>query len=239
MSLTLTSLRTTLPPADFFHPLRPPSPPRYPPRVAFRSLKAADPEISNGLLAPLGEWCSVALDGFSGMTLDRVQRDTLTLLLAVSDSYKVSTAQHLTRNLGRRDKKVTALRNSLPPPDSPAYKAALGLLTEALESQVTKAKAKRQKRLHGALASGRRIKRAVDEALRPVSCHTIDFRDPETLSPTADATRNCQLAADSLSSLGGQPDSSPSDKHFEPFLAERPRCPPDVGDQPMRDASWD
>ena len=86
------------------------------------------------------------------MNLDSVQRDTSTLLLAVSDSYKVSTAQHLTRKAGRRDKKVTALKNSLPPPDSPANKAALGLLTEALESQVTKAKAKRQKRLHGGIS---------------------------------------------------------------------------------------
>ena len=173
------------------------------------------------------------------MTLDRIQRDTLTLLLAVSDSYKVSTAQHLTRKAGRRDKAVTALRNSLPLPDSPAYKAALGLLTEALESQVTKAKAKRRKRLHGALASGRRIKRAVDEALRTVSCHTIAFRDPETLSPTADATRNCQLAADSLASLGGQPDFFPSHEHLGPFLARIPRCPPEVVDQPLGEASWD
>ena len=194
--MTLRSSRTPPPPADFFHPLRPPSPPRQPSPGTFRSRKGAELEAFRGLLTPLGDWCSVALGGFSGMTLDRVQKDTLTLLLAVSDSHKVSTSQHLTRKAGRRDKKVTALRNSLPSPDSPAYKAALGLLTEALESQVASARAKRQRRLHGALASGRRIKRAVEEALRPVSCQTIAFRDPETLSPTADATRNCQLAAD-------------------------------------------
>ena len=105
----------------------------------------------------------------------------------MSDSYKFSS------KVGRKDKKVTALMNSLPSPDRQAYKAALGLLTEALESQVTSVRAKRQKKLHGALASGRRIKRAVEEALQPVSCQTIAFRDPETLSPTADATRNCQL----------------------------------------------
>ena len=122
------------------------------------------------------------------MTLDRVQNDTSTLLLAVSDSYRVSTSQHLTRKARCRNKTFTALKNSLPSPDSPAYKAALGLLTEALESQIASARAKRQKRLHGALASGRRIKRAVNEYLKPVSCQTIAFRDPETLSPTADAT---------------------------------------------------
>ena len=65
------------------------------------------------------------------MALDRIQQETSTLLLAVSDSYKVSTSQHLTRKIGRKDKKVTALRNSLPSPDGPAYKAALDLLTEA------------------------------------------------------------------------------------------------------------
>ena len=124
-------------------------------------------------------------------------------MLAVSDSYRVSTSQHLTRKAGRKDKKVIALRNSLPSPDSPAYKAALSLLTEALENQVASARAKRQKRLHEALASGRRIKRAVEEALRPVSCQTIAFWDPDPLSPATDATRNCQLAADSLSPFRG------------------------------------
>ena len=79
----------------------------------------------------------------------------------------------------------------------------------------------------------------MDEALRPASCQTIAFRDPETLSPTAYATRNCQLAADSLSSLGGQPDFSPSDEHLEPFLAKIPRCPPEVVDQPLGEDSWD
>ena len=172
------------------------------------------------------------------MTLDRVQKDTSTVLVAVADSYRVSTSQHLTRKAGRRDKKVAALKKSLPSPDSPAYKAALGLLTEALESQVASARAKRQKRLQGAFASGRRVKQAVDEALRPVSCQTIAFRDPETRSPTADPTRNCQLAADSLSSLGGQPDFSPRDEHLEPFLAKIPRCPPEVVDQPLGEASW-
>ena len=78
----------------------------------------------------------------------------------------------------------------------------------------------------------------MDEALRPVSCQTIAFRDPETRSPTADATRNCQLAADSLSSLGGQPEFSPRDEHLEPFLAKIPRCPPEVVDQPLGEASW-
>ena len=89
------------------------------------------------------------------MTLDRVQKDTTTVLLAIADSYKYSTSQHLTRKAGHRDKKVVALRNSLHSPHSPAYKAALSLLTEALEAQLTSAKAKRQKRLHGVLDSGR------------------------------------------------------------------------------------
>ena len=82
------------------------------------------------------------MEGFSEMTLDRIQREPSTLLLAVSDSYKVSTSQHLTRKLGSRDRKVATLRNSLPPPDSSAYKATLGLLKEALESQVASARAK-------------------------------------------------------------------------------------------------
>ena len=185
------------------------------------------------MLAPLEDWCSVALEGFSGMPLERVQKDTSTVLLAVADSYRVSTSQHLTRKARRKDKKVAALRNSLPSPDSPAYKAALGLLTEALEIQVASARAKRQKRLHRALASGRRIKRAVEEALRPVYCQTITFRDPKTLSPAADATRNCQLAADLLSSLVGQPDFSPSDEQLEPFLSKLPRCPAEVVSQPF------
>ena len=79
----------------------------------------------------------------------------------------------------------------------------------------------------------------MDEALRPVSCQTIAFRDPETRSPAADATQNCQLAADSLSSLGGQPDFSPSEEQLEPFLAKLLRCPPEVVDQPLGEASWE
>ena len=223
----------------FSTPYAPPLPPDTPPRLIFRSLKGTELETFRGLLAPLGEWCSVALDRLGEMSLGRVQQETSTLLLAVSDSYKFSTSQHLTRKVGRKDKRVAALRDSLPPPDSPAYKAALDLLTEALEAQVNNARARRQKKLHRALASGRGIKRAVEEALRPVSGQTIAFRDPETLSPTADATRNCQLAADSLSSLGGQPDFSPSDVHLEPFLAKLPSCPPEVVDQPLEEASWD
>ena len=137
------------------------------PPFAFKSLKATELETLRRLLAPLGDWCSVALEGFNGLALARVQKDTSTVLLAIADSYRFSTSQHLTRKAGRRDKKVTALRSSLPSPDCPAYKATLGLLTEALECQVASARAKRQKRLHGALANGRRIQRAVDEALRP------------------------------------------------------------------------
>ena len=150
----------------FATPYAPPLPPDTPPRFAFRTLKASELETFRGLLAPLGDWCSIALEGLSGMTLDRIQLDTTTVLLAVADSYKFSTYQHIMRKAGRKDKRVLALRNSLPSPDSPAYKAALGLLTEALESQLTNAKTKRQKRLHGALASSRCIKRAVGQALR-------------------------------------------------------------------------
>ena len=53
---------------------------------------------------------------FSEMTLDRIQRETSTLLLAMSDSYKVSTSQHLTRKLGSRDRKVALLGTPTHPP---------------------------------------------------------------------------------------------------------------------------
>ena len=72
-----------------------------------------------------------------------------------------------------------------------------------------------------------------------MSCQTVASRDPCTLSPAADATRNCQLAADSLSSLVGQPDFPPSDEQLEPFKAKLPGCPADVKDQPLEEASWD
>ena len=77
----------------------------------------------------------------------------LTVLGAIADSCKFSTSQHLTRKPGRKDKEILGLKNSLLSPNSPAYKAALGLLTDALEGDVAVAKAKSQKRLHGAIVS--------------------------------------------------------------------------------------
>ena len=46
----------------FSTPYAPPLPPDTPPRVAFRSLKATELETCRRLLAPLGDWCSIALE---------------------------------------------------------------------------------------------------------------------------------------------------------------------------------
>ena len=53
------------------------------------------------------------LSGFNGMSLERVQEDTSTVLRAIANSYKFTTFQNLNCKPGRKDKRVLALMNSL------------------------------------------------------------------------------------------------------------------------------
>ena len=106
-------------------------------------------------------------------------------------------------------------------------------------SQLAKAKAKKEKRLHASLVSNKRLKRSIDSALRPSSNPPVFFTDPLTGCSASDQTRNCQIVSDSLASLGGDPDFSPNDEALEPFLANLPSCPSATRVQPLSDVPWE
>ena len=213
-----------------------PPPPQH---TLFRRLTQAEIREFTSKLSPLEEWAkNIPMDQVS---LDECVQWMNTVTQQVANAYDRITrpsAQHRETRMEREFKQALASV----PSTTEGRKKTLRKLQDLNERWTKKRTEKEKKRLHYCMINGRKIKKAVDQALNPQQRTQVHLWDESTDPPNL-ATEPPQVGrvfSECLSKLGGEPDFEVPDQLLDQFISHIPKCPADVGAQPLPlpELSW-
>ena len=213
-------------------PCTPQYPPPPPQHTLFRRLTQAEIREFTSKLSPLEEWAkNIPMDQVS---LGECVQWMNTVTQQVANAYHGITrpsAQHRETRMEREFKQALASV----PSTTEGRKKTLRKLQDLNERWTKKRTEKEKKRLHYCLIKGRKIKKAVDQALNPQQRTQVHLWDESTDPPNL-ATEPPQVGrvfSECLSKLGGEPDFEVPDQLLDQFISHIPKCPADVGAQPL------
>ena len=220
-------------------PCTPQYPPPPPQHTLFWRLTQAEIREFTNKLSPLEEWAKNI--PMHQVSLNDCVQWMNTVTQQVATAYHGITrplVQHRQTRMEREFKQALAVV----PSNTEGRKKALRKLQGLNERWTKKRTEKERKRLPYCMIKGRKIKKAVDQALNPQQRTQVHLWDESTDPPNL-ATEPPQVGrvlSECLSKLGGEPDFEVPDLLLDQFISHVPRCPDDVGTQPLPlpELSW-
>ena len=128
------------------------------------------------------------------------------------------------------------------PSNTEGRKKALRKLQGLNRRWTKKRTEKEKKRSHYCMIKGRKIKKAVDQALNPQQRTQVHLWDesPDPPNLATEPPQAGRVFSECLSKLGGEPDLEVQDLLLDQFISHVPKCPDDVGTHPLPlpEPSW-